>query len=734
MKASASEVVIRDEPQIHLRIKFLRILRESLKDLPSEAKKYIIFSSQKKTEAPVYVYIETKEDGTPVSAGLVRTKTTLMRIVRRAKARGHRILIHPYPITLEKGFWQRWKEEIWKGRGTLILVKEEGLMKDEAIRWIDKLVLDVDTPYEEAFPKLLEIFSFLKIEEGYEIGKTKSGNLRAVVYFNRLEAQKEFRRQKNIERLREAYFVLVELFKRSGLKLDRSFADRINHPVWFSYDGTFYAQQVAKPGQNDFWKLYRKVKSWQRKEKVWNVEGVALTERFWSKGKDLRKPTPPSFLRKNYENLDHETKFTLWKRSVGTLYQKATRSGKGRFIHFVYPSVGWAKWLGLDKERVERYLRELLEDWDDKKFQKDMRTAWRKANPIEFRSSGCSEPASVLAEKALAYIREAGGEVKRTELVRDVFRNQNWLLYEVMGYLIEQGLVETEVKKASTPRPGRPNRVYRIKDRGSNPAAPDDEGKAIRRPAEEAFLPFDPLSRDARETRREVSSMITPTEHYLVVGGKVLCDPGFYPPASGLRTGCEATEQSFTFPEDGWPQGEPSGIAEEDHDLSTCLARRRVANPTGGIVKENDETPPGRPEPVLLKGKTPEGDSFPREEAACRELLRLGELQKSGLLIESDRVRKEELDLSAREEAARPKGRGSGPGGNPPKGVMGNADLRGVAPLPEDPQGKLLDVSLPAHCLLCSRLLPLSLLPVHQPQEGSGDSAQNLGYAHLRQG
>lgn len=34
----------------------------------------------------------------------------------------------------------------------------------------------------------------------------------------------------------------------------------------------------------------------------------------------------------------------------------------------------------------------------------------------------------------------------------------------------------------------------------------------------------------------------------------------------------------------------------------------------------------------------------PREEAACRELLRLGELQKSGLLTESDRIRKEELE------------------------------------------------------------------------------------------
>lgn len=34
----------------------------------------------------------------------------------------------------------------------------------------------------------------------------------------------------------------------------------------------------------------------------------------------------------------------------------------------------------------------------------------------------------------------------------------------------------------------------------------------------------------------------------------------------------------------------------------------------------------------------------PREEAACRELLRLGELQKNGLLTESDRARKEELE------------------------------------------------------------------------------------------
>ncbi|MEM1874974.1 MAG: hypothetical protein QXP51_05230, partial [Candidatus Hadarchaeales archaeon] len=561
MKASASRQSCQEsssesspkESQDYLRIHHVRVLRVSPITLSPELKAFILFDSEKKTDGPVHVYLEVEEDGTPVRAGLIRTKTTARLIAKRAWARGNRILIHPYAIALAKGFWRKWKEEVWKGRDLLMLVKEEGLLKDEAVKWVDKLVLDVDTPYDEAFPKLLEIFSFLKIENGYEVGKTKSGNLRAVVYFKRLEAQKEFRKQKNIERLREAYFILVELFKRYGLKLDRSFADRINHPVWFSHDERFYAQQVSRPGQISFWSLYRKVKNWQRKEKVWNVEGVALTRRFWSGGKEICKPALPSFLKKKQDSLDEETNFNLWKRSVGTLYQRVTKSGKGRFIHFVYPSVGWAKSLGLDRERVEQYLRELLSDWDDKKFQKDMRTAWRKANPIEFRPIGYSEPASVLAERALKYIQEAGGEVRRMELLRNIFKNQNWLLDNVMGYLVEQGLVETELKKLNTPKPTRPNRVYRLKDRRSDPAEPS-EGRAIGRPTEEACLPLAPLSRDDEETRREGVSLITPTEHCLVEGGMALCGFGFYPPvASGLRLEGEVTQQSFALPMDGWP-------------------------------------------------------------------------------------------------------------------------------------------------------------------------------------
>ncbi|MEM1875124.1 MAG: hypothetical protein QXP51_05990, partial [Candidatus Hadarchaeales archaeon] len=58
-------------------------------------------------------------------------------------------------------------------------------------------------------------------------------------------------------------------------------------------------------------------------------------------------------------------------------------------------------------------------------------------------------------------------------------------------------------------------------------------------------------------------------------------------------------QQSFPLSEGGWPEGEPSSIAGEAHDLSTPLARRRVVSPTGGVVRENNETPPGRSSAVL---------------------------------------------------------------------------------------------------------------------------------------
>ncbi len=429
--------------------------------LSEPARRKIFYESKKKTKAPAYAFLVVS-DGKPVDAGLVRTYPTLRKIDSKLKAEDKRILLHPQAISIPQGFWQKWKTARTPEE-RLRLIKQHELLTDKAVRTIDKIVLDVDTLYEKAFPKLLKIFHMLGIRQGYEVGRTKSGNLRAVIYLSfDINAQKEFRQKQHIERLREAYYILVEIFKRHELKLDRTFADRINHPVWFSFDNRFYRRESRAEGAVDFFTLYRAIKKWQEENEVWEVEGINLTQRFWNKtagkGKKKIKVELPAFIRNELRTtFDEDYKLSLWKKAVKSLY----RGKGGRFLNFIMPAIGWAKYLGLDRHEVDRYLEDFLSDRDPKKNQKDLNTAWKKARELEFtlpEGKGQSTHDLVeITEKALTYIRERK-QVERQELIREVFYNQRWLCDKVMDFLEKKGLVRSQ--KGHKDGAGRPPKVY----------------------------------------------------------------------------------------------------------------------------------------------------------------------------------------------------------------------------------------------------------------------------------
>ncbi len=432
--------------------------------LSEEAKNHILYHSQKGTTAPAYVFLVINSDGKPTDAGLVRTYPTLKKIDTRLRDEGKRILLHPQEIRIPEGFWQRWKTARTP-QDRLRLIKEYQLLTDKAVRTIDKIVLDVDTPYEKAFPKVLRIFQSLGIDRGYEIGRTKSGNLRAVIYLTHtIKAQKDFRKNKHIERLREAYYLLVELFRRHELKLDRTFADRINHPVWFSFDNRFYRRESRADGTVDFYGLYRNIKKWQSQNQVWEVENMNLTQKFWedkraSKGKKKVPIQLPAFIRNELRTtFDEDYKLALWKKAVKSLYK-----GKGfRFQRFILPAIGWAKYLDLDRLEVDRYLEGFLSDRDPQKTEKDLRTAWRTAREFEFnlpeRKGLPATDLVEITEKALEFVRDRG-QVERQELIAEVFGGQKWLCDMVMDFLEKKGFVKSEVLKDG--RIGRPPKVYR---------------------------------------------------------------------------------------------------------------------------------------------------------------------------------------------------------------------------------------------------------------------------------
>jgi len=427
----------------------------------TEEVKEKVLKGKRKT-AGVYVWLKVR-DSKPIDVGLVRTYPTLRVIDAKTKKEGQRILLHPYAIKIPTGFWSRWKSARTP-KERLNLIKEYGLLKDEAVCKLDKIVLDIDTPFFYSAPRLENIFKSLGITQGYEIGRTKSGNTRAVIYLQwKLKADKSFRKKEHIERLREAHFILLELCKRHNLKLDKTFADRINHPVWFSFDGRFYKREIAKDGEVAFYDLYRALKKWQASQQVWEVGGVNLTVRFWGDRRKKKKTITiqlPAFLRNELRTtFDEDYKLTLWKKAVKSLYK-----GKGgRFLNFILPAIGWAKYLGLDRHEVDRYLESLLSDRDPKKNGKDLKTAWRVARELEFtlpegRELPKTYDLAEITQKALNYLMEKEN-ARRQELIKDVFLNQRWLCDKVMGWLEKKGLVESFTLNNTG---GRPAKVYTL--------------------------------------------------------------------------------------------------------------------------------------------------------------------------------------------------------------------------------------------------------------------------------
>lgn len=442
-----------------------------------------VFDSYKK-KSGVYVWLKVQDNKKVVDAGLVRTYSTLKKLDDQFKNENCTMLLHPYTVTIPEGFWLKWKTAN-NSQDRISLIKEHNLIKDEAIYKIDKIVLDIDSPVEYAQWQLENfIFPELGITEGYEIGRTKSGNTRAILYLKwSLKANDVFRKQKHIERLRELYYFLIDYFYYlSNLKLDKTFADRINHPIWFSFNSHFYQKTVSKPGKIPFYTLYGRMKQIQKRFKYWVTrDKMNLTLRFWGDRRPERKSTKvqlPAFLRNELKSyIDEDYKLTLWKKAVKSLYK-----GRGyRFTNFILPAIGWAKYLNLDRIDVDEYIKGFLADRDYMKTEKDLDIAWKYANELEFKIPETKKqiklPANLdliqLTEKALNLVKQTSKT--RQELLHEIFYKQAWLCDLVMNFLEKKGLVRSEFVKSG--KRGRPSKVYHFVNSNNKTAQVKQEQK-----------------------------------------------------------------------------------------------------------------------------------------------------------------------------------------------------------------------------------------------------------------
>jgi predicted transcriptional regulator len=401
----------------------------------------------------------------------------------------------PNPIEIPVEFWKEYRK-VKLPHQRLELAKKYKLLTDEAILILRYLVLDIDSPFEEVLPVWNKLKEELGIER-YAIYRTKSGQFRAYIYLKPtfIEKDKEITfilngeekkktitqtyifylrphtKAKNghthLENARELLHIIYAFFEKHGLKADRTFPNRINHPIWvegWSIKGK--RSELVEEGLGQairLYDLYRRTKELQKRYGLWTFGNINLTEKFWGKGESQDKSQKegklivPKFVAQKVANeLDD---LIRWKLAVKKLAEKYTTY---RFTKVMMPAVGWAKDLGLDKREVYDYLRDLLPD--KRNFDEDFEKAWKYADcRFEWKAneSKGKEQENLIVELLKACQRPTS----RQELIAKVFHGQVWLFEEATQKALKAGLLQVEKVKLKQGK-GRKSHVYALTDKG----------------------------------------------------------------------------------------------------------------------------------------------------------------------------------------------------------------------------------------------------------------------------
>ncbi len=430
------------------------------------------------------------KDGKPIDFVPVKTIDTYYLLEKGWKEKGILPMFLPNPIKVPQAFWEEYRKAR-NGQERLELAKKYKLLTDDAILNLPYLVIDVDSPFEEVLP----VWEKLKEELGikrYVIYKTKSGNFRAYIYLKstfimreKTVVEKGEKKEKtevytfylqphtkaqnghtHLENALELLHIIYAFFEKHGLKADRTFPNRINHPIYiegWSIRGK--SSKLVEEGKGQairLYDLYRKTKELQRKYGLWTFGSINITEKFWGKreGKEEErrktKLVVPSFVaQKVVKEFDDLLK---WKMAVRALAEKHTSY---RFTKVMMPAVGWAKDLGLNQGDVYDYLKELLPD--KRNFDEDLEKAWKYANcRFEWKERRAKGQAR---DYFVEFLRACQEPISRQELLRKVFGGTKYLLELVEKKALESGLVSVEKVKLAQGR-GRKSYVYELTEKG----------------------------------------------------------------------------------------------------------------------------------------------------------------------------------------------------------------------------------------------------------------------------
>lgn len=405
-----------------------------------------------------YVLLFMK-DNKPIDIRIVKTEETLKKFIKNKHLKYKLdILFHPNPVKLTREFWEQYRQSK-SGAERLKLFKEMNVLADSNMLFIDTIIVDIDTEFSKSIEVLKKLVKEIDIDIDYlHIRKTKSGNLRFAFKVSPMRPDGLNKNGKtNLANVKEFVSIVNEFFKLYGCKADNSFK-RINHPVWITKSEEVWNEknteeitnveedifsELKKSSYLNFYEIYRKAKELNKK--------ILVEKNKKKKNKKKKVKYLPAFV---LNNLKHIEDLTILEKAVGSLARKVGKGG--RYISFLQPVAGWCKWLGLS---YEEYYELVFEYASDK--ERDIKTAWKYAKPLEFKEFETHRKKYDLveyAEKVIHYLKEQW-TAERQELLKEVFENQKWLELLVMEELCSKGIVKFEFVKAGR---GRPKKVYSL--------------------------------------------------------------------------------------------------------------------------------------------------------------------------------------------------------------------------------------------------------------------------------
>ncbi|WP_459895297.1 hypothetical protein, partial [Hydrogenobaculum acidophilum] len=114
-----------------------------------ELRYYHKYRQQKAYVVQLFKYDEKR--AIPIETFIVKTKQTLNKIKMEATKRNLVLLYLPNPVRIPKDFWETYKKAKTRQEKNKV-IKDASILSDANIFAIERLVIDIDSAFDEVYP------------------------------------------------------------------------------------------------------------------------------------------------------------------------------------------------------------------------------------------------------------------------------------------------------------------------------------------------------------------------------------------------------------------------------------------------------------------------------------------------------------------------------------------------------------------------------------------------------